>query len=71
MPVTQQLDRFCALAESHSAAIRWRFSDYAQLLTKQLKLLAGPEFALPRTQDGDAEGGSESWDRSASRWPNA
>jgi hypothetical protein len=70
MRLTQQPEQFCALAESHSAAIRWRFSDYAQLLTKQLKLLAGPEFASSRTQE-DTQGGRESWDRSASPWPNA
>jgi hypothetical protein len=63
MRVTQQPDRFCALAESHSAAIRWRFSDYAQLLSKQLKLLAGPEFAVSQPRDRDTEGGRESWDR--------
>jgi hypothetical protein len=63
MRFTQHPDQFCALAESHSAAIRWRFSDYAQLLSKQLKLLAGPEFALPRTRDREIEGGRESWDR--------
>jgi hypothetical protein len=42
---------FCPLAQSPSAAIRWRFMDYEQLLTKQLKLLAGPEFSassIPR-----------------------
>jgi hypothetical protein len=33
-------DRFCVLADSLSGAVRWRFSDYEQLLTKQLKLLA-------------------------------
>jgi hypothetical protein len=63
MRITQNPDQFCALAKSHSAAIRWRFSDYAQLLSKQLKLLAGPEFALPRTGDRDVENGSDSWDR--------
>jgi hypothetical protein len=35
-------DRLCALADSLPAAIRWRFSDYGQLLTKQLKMLAPP-----------------------------
>jgi len=47
---TQRTQEFCALAESPSAAIRWRFMDYEQLLTKQLKLLAGPEFSSPRTR---------------------
>jgi hypothetical protein len=63
MRITQHPEQFCALAESHSAAIRWRFSDYAQLLSKQLKLLAGPEFASQRTRDRDANDGRESWDR--------
>jgi len=35
-------DRLCKLADSLPAAIRWRFSDYEQLLTKQLKMLAPP-----------------------------
>ena len=35
-------DRLCTLADSLPGAIRWRFSDYEQLLTKQLKLLASP-----------------------------
>ena len=35
-------DRLCALADSLPGAIRWRFSDYGQLLTKQLKMLAPP-----------------------------
>ena len=47
---TQRPEQFCALAQSPSAAIRWRFMDYEQLLTKQLKLLAGPEFSSPRTR---------------------
>jgi hypothetical protein len=37
------------LTQSLSGAIRWRFLDYGQLLTKQLKLLAGPEHALRQT----------------------
>ena len=45
-------DRFCVLADSLAAAVRWRFCDYEQLLTKQLKLLAtlplrDPTTALP------------------------
>jgi hypothetical protein len=45
-------DRFCVLADSLSAAVRWRFCDYEQLLTKQLKLLATlpvrePAISLP------------------------
>jgi hypothetical protein len=63
MRATQHPNQFCPLAESHSAAIRWRFSDYAQLLTKQLKLLAGPEFALPRARSRDSEDGRESCGR--------
>jgi hypothetical protein len=47
---TQRSQEFCALAQSPSAAIRWRFMDYEQLLTKQLKLLAGPEFSSPQTR---------------------
>jgi hypothetical protein len=35
-------DRLCALADSLPAAIRWRFCDYEQLLTKQLRILAPP-----------------------------
>ena len=66
MRITQHPDQFCVLAQSHSAAIRWRFSDYAQLLSKQLKLLAGPEFALPRARDRDTECGRGPWDR----WPD-
>jgi hypothetical protein len=48
----------CRLTESPSAAIRWRFGDYEQLLTKQLKLLAGPEFsanAVPRLNGWEQE----------------
>jgi hypothetical protein len=41
--MTQRHDRLCALADSPSAAIRWRYSDYEQLLKKQLRiLLAAP-----------------------------
>ena len=35
-------DRLCALTDSLPGAIRWRFSDYAQLLKKQLQILAPP-----------------------------
>lgn len=35
-------DRLCVLADSLPAAIRWRFSDYEQLLRKQLQILAPP-----------------------------
>ena len=41
----QRPQQFCVLAESPSAVRRWRFMDYEQLLKKQLKLLAGPEFS--------------------------
>ncbi len=40
--MTNRPDRLCALADSPRAGIRWRFSDYEQLLKKQLKLLASP-----------------------------
>lgn len=40
--MTNRPDRLCALADSLPGAIRWRFSDYEQILTKQLKLLASP-----------------------------
>lgn len=45
-------DRLCVLADSLPGAIRWRFADYEQLLTKQLKLLAAsPELvAVKRAQ---------------------
>ena len=35
-------DRLCPLADSLPGAIRWRFCDYEQMLTKQLKILAPP-----------------------------
>jgi hypothetical protein len=40
--MTHRPDRLCALADSLPGSIRWRFSDYEQILTKQLKLLASP-----------------------------
>jgi hypothetical protein len=40
--MTNRPDRLCTLADSLPGAIRWRFSDYEQLLKKQLKLLASP-----------------------------
>jgi hypothetical protein len=40
--VLDRHDSLCALADSLPGAIRWRFSDYGQLLTKQLKMLAPP-----------------------------
>jgi hypothetical protein len=40
--MTQLDDRLCVLADSLPAAIRWRFSDYEQLLRKQLQILAVP-----------------------------
>ena len=41
----ERTDRLCVLADSLPGAIRWRFSDYEQLLAKQLKLLAAPPIA--------------------------
>jgi hypothetical protein len=40
--VLDRHDRLCPLADSLPGAIRWRFSDYGQLLAKQLKMLAPP-----------------------------
>ena len=37
----------CPLADSLPATIRWRFTDYQELLTKQLKLLAAVSQARP------------------------
>jgi hypothetical protein len=34
--------RLCPLADSLPGAIRWRFSDYEQMLAKQLRILAPP-----------------------------
>ncbi|HSC15923.1 MAG TPA: hypothetical protein VLI71_12435 [Gammaproteobacteria bacterium] len=41
--MTQRHDRLCALADSLPAAIRWRYSDYEQLLKKQLQILLAPQ----------------------------
>jgi hypothetical protein len=38
----QPHDRLCVLADSLPGAIRWRYSDYEQLLRKQLQILAPP-----------------------------
>lgn len=40
--MTDRTGRLCPLADSLPAAIRWRFSDYEQLLAKQLRILAPP-----------------------------
>ena len=50
----QTNDRLCVLADSLPAAIRWRFSDYEQLLRKQLRILAIPPMGLiaPRRDHG-------------------
>jgi hypothetical protein len=40
--MTQRHERLCALADSYSAAIRWRYSDYEELLKKQLQILLAP-----------------------------
>jgi hypothetical protein len=40
--MTNRPDRLCTLADSLPGLIRWRFSDYEQILKKQLKLLASP-----------------------------
>lgn len=51
----QPNDRLCALADSLPAAIRWRFSDYEQLLRKQLQILAVPPLRLAgRRRDYDS-----------------
>jgi len=41
--MTQRHDSLCALADSLPAAIRWRYSDYEQLLKKQLRIMLAPE----------------------------
>jgi hypothetical protein len=43
---TQRHERLCALADSYSAAIRWRYCDYEQLLKKQLRILLAPQARL-------------------------
>ncbi|HEX7237065.1 MAG TPA: hypothetical protein VF405_08905 [Gammaproteobacteria bacterium] len=42
----QRHDRLCALADSLPAAIRWRYSDYEQLLKKQLQIMLAPHVRL-------------------------
>ena len=44
--MTHRHDRLCALADSLPAAIRWRYSDYEQLLRKQLEILLAPQVRL-------------------------
>jgi hypothetical protein len=44
--MTQRHERLCALADSYSAAIRWRYCDYEQLLKKQLRILLAPPVRL-------------------------
>jgi hypothetical protein len=44
--MTQRHDRLCALADSLPAAIRWRYSDYEQLLKKQLEIMLAPQVRL-------------------------
>jgi hypothetical protein len=44
--MTQRHDRLCALADSLPAAIRWRYSDYEQLLRKQLRIMLAPQVRL-------------------------
>jgi hypothetical protein len=46
--MTQPHHRLCALADSLPAAIRWRYSDYEQLLRKQLAIMLRPEVHLVR-----------------------
>ena len=46
MTMTQRHDRLCALADSLPAAIRWRYSDYGELLKKQLQIMLAPEVRL-------------------------
>ena len=48
--MTQRHDRLCALADSLPAAIRWRYSDYEQLLRKQLEILLAPQVRLVSTR---------------------
>jgi hypothetical protein len=48
--------RLCMLVDSLPGAIRWRFCDYEQLLTKELKLLVTAPFAdrrAPREGRGE------------------
>jgi hypothetical protein len=57
--MTQRHDRLCALADSLPAAIRWRYSDYEQLLKKQLQILLAPQVRLvwpPRALDDAPRG---------------
>ena len=42
----QRHDNLCVLADSLPAAIRWRYSDYEQLLKKQLEIMLAPEMRL-------------------------
>jgi hypothetical protein len=46
--MTQPHDHLCALADSLPAAIRWRYSDYEQLLRKQLAIMLRPDVRLVR-----------------------
>jgi hypothetical protein len=55
--MTQRTDHLCALADSHSAAIRWRYCDYEQLLKKQLRMLLAPP---PLRLDGPPQTGGPS-----------
>lgn len=58
--MTQRHDRLCALADSLPAAIRWRYSDYEQLLKKQLQIMLAPQVRLvspPRVFDETPPGG--------------
>ena len=50
--MTQRHDRLCALADSLPAAIRWRYSDYEQLLKKQLQIMAAPQVRLVWSRRG-------------------
>lgn len=44
--MTQRHDSLCALADSLPAVIRWRYSDYEQLLKKQLRIMLAPQVRL-------------------------
>ncbi len=46
--MTQRHDSLCVLTDSLPAAIRWRYSDYEQLLKKQLQIMLAPEMRLVR-----------------------
>ena len=50
--MTQRHDHLCALADSMRASIRWRYSDYEQMLKKQLQIMLAPPMRLVRPPRG-------------------